>query len=872
MAALKGWCAGVLAFLAGLPGCGELHALPIEQPAWTAPFLASVPGADLLGGQALSTPPGRPAQLVVASAWSDYGFNAENPRIAAIDLATGDRLWHVGLEGPCAAKWETDRRELVASFDNGDVAVATMGFEAHQGSLLYRYTCYRRLSGVDGAELWTWVDRPASGEPQVSRIVHKLAVDEAGDLVAVGSYGDSVRLLKINGVNGEPRWIREVAEPAAPRAFDLTAGSGALAVQVSWTGGGVFGGEIVALDPDDGSIRWRRTSCVGVGDSVQVGGLRATQGGTLTFVEGCKTGESDFWSAGRVDAATGSLAWHRAAAGSYKESVSIDEAGHVYLAGSAFFGGPEQALLKLDASDGHSAWSVPGTLLDPDPYGGDWVVFLQTAVEDGYVHVWQLLTHRYNIGISTTRLLRFDAASGALQGRRDVVETGVDYFEKFPELTALPNGEVMLAADSRVDQWLWLARADAATGVHWWRRETLERERSVTLASNTTTLLQSNAGTPGLVLAGTVSAGSYLEGYPVVAKLASHDGRTLWRWRPETAPVRSHIADVAVDTRGNILAAGVGPDDSWESVPFLLKLDGSSGRVLWQKLWPDIYTDRLALDPSGEVFSVWSNQLRRNAGADGAEIWRVVVPDVRFDPGMLLAVDPAGNPIVAGKYSLGNGEPGESGLQVLKFRGTDGTRVWLRRWPDPELVPIHSLYSLAVLPGGDVVMSGMDRLNRALLVRLDASSGATRWQRQDTSGQVIVDRDGNIVLHTGDWRMARLDGASGATLWARDYGDFGGTQWIRQFALAPVGELLLAGSRSYSDLGVMRVALADGAVRWQGGVSTDVWSDAPRGIAPAGDGGVFVAAHYDEPGAEYLSALLKYDGPVAGRIFADGFD
>ncbi len=201
---------------------------------------------------------------------------------------------------------------------------------------------------------------------------------------------------------------------------------------------------------------------------------------------------------------------------------------------------------------------------------------------------------------------------------------------------------------------------------------------------------------------------------------------------------------VTVDASDNIYVAGyfsdsvdfdpgsgvfkLSPDVNSHTVPFLLKLN-SSGNFLWATKQESIFSPEavdiataktsVRVDNAGDVFiaydfkSHYALQIDKYSGS-GTKIWsnyflyKTNTSEVYYPS---LAIDPSGNPILAGRFNgdIDFNPKGASNvifgpafsIFVAKLSGSTGNVTWLDRFDNCPLV-----YSLTTDATGNIIMGG----------------------------------------------------------------------------------------------------------------------------------------------------------------------
>lgn len=396
----------------------------------------------------------------------------------------------------------------------------------------------------------------------------------------------------------------------------------------------------------------------------------------------------------------------------------------------------------------------------------------------------------------------------------------------------------------------WLAAhslsTDAAAAVETWTRRT-----SNFLSNAVTRGVQVIADSHGdLIVIGIAvddSAGSDI----LVLKYSGADGSLLWQ-RRDDGPAHSQDipAGVAVDRQGDVVVAGTTTDEDGYPDIYVVKYSGSDGTTRWQqrrngpaRTWDEAAA--VAVDSRGDVaVTGYSHRatypdvyVAKFAADSGALIWEDYYdgPDHSWDEGRALGVDGDGNFIVAGLSTDGNGY---QEFYVAKHAGTDGRRLWTKRYGNPE-GGHDSIYAVAVDAEGNVALagSGGGRVQGFYTASLAGTDGALRWEREYTGPEnqggvalaVAVDPQGNVVATGPLWTPTRSDGytvkyaaADGSRIWDRQYEGPGKVEdRTHVVAVDGLGNVVVAG---YTDRGTVapgtdlyaaKYAAANGAVLWE---------------------------------------------------------
>lgn len=406
-------------------------------------------------------------------------------------------------------------------------------------------------------------------------------------------------------------------------------------------------------------------------------------------------------------------------------------------------------------------------------------------------------------------------------------------------------------------------------------------------------MLLSDAGTPGIVLAGRAQVDYSFQtqppGTPWLAKIAQADGALLWTWHFADY-AEGRFAEAAIDAHGDIVAIGTQflTDDSLDL--FVIKVDAATGVLRWRVdgALQNTWGTGIALDADGNVLVTAMHdgvalEVKKYANDTGTLLWSAGVPDPDSWNDALVAVDGDANVVAASGYEISDGgKDREDGIQIAKFRGTDGQILWSRRFVSQFLSRVHAL---RILPGGDIALAG-GFANDIKLIRLDGHTGTVVWQRGDLDAEdMLVDSEGRIVVagavNAPDTiipveDIQRIDAGNGATLWrqqlyARTYS---GAWRVR---IGTDGQLLAGFTveQNRNMFGAAGLDLATGTLRWwyappDAGADDDMF---PIGIMQSVDRAVYFGGfNYVRADDEHTWTTYKLGPIAADTIFLGGFD
>jgi uncharacterized delta-60 repeat protein len=333
---------------------------------------------------------------------------------------------------------------------------------------------------------------------------------------------------------------------------------------------------------------------------------------------------------------------------------------------------------------------------------------------------------------------------------------------------------------------------------------------------------------------------------------------------------------VATASNGDVVFAG--ETDSYGAGRLdilVVRLDGRSGGVVWARVWGGIYDDQgpsMVITSNGDVlltglavtaFTTSSDLfVLRLDGSSGAVVWArswyAAPANNLFDSGYAIAMTPSGDVVVVGSTS-GAGA-GSHDVLVMRLVGSTGALVWARTWGGSN---DERANAVSVAANGDLVVAGYSRSYGSgaldvLALRMDSSNGSVLWARtwggvgSDYASDLALASNGDLILvgYTtsfgaggNDALVLRLNSSSGAVVWARAWG--GGSQEEgNAVAVASNGDVVVAGTTTSFGAGgydalLLRLNSSSGDVVWArtwGGVQ----DDAPRDAAITTNGDVVI--------------------------------
>ena len=263
-----------------------------------------------------------------------------------------------------------------------------------------------------------------------------------------------------------------------------------------------------------------------------------------------------------------------------------------------------------------------------------------------------------------------------------------------------------------------------------------------------------------------------------VIKFDGVSGEELWRQLiSSTAAFSFNRANaVTVDASGDVVAAGVTRNDSTGLVGFtVVKFDGSRGEELWRQIIAGIgVANAVAVDAKGDVVAAGFTQ---NTGTDfdftvikfdglsGEQLWRQVIDGTAndSDEAFAVATDAVGDVVAAGITNRMEFCPYPffcfdlSDFTVVKFSGADGTELWRRVIKGTATDSFDVARAVTVDGEGNVVAAGWTTNTGTgrdfTVIKFDGVSGEELWRQEingtangpDSALPVTVDGAGNVV-------------------------------------------------------------------------------------------------------------------------------
>lgn len=359
---------------------------------------------------------------------------------------------------------------------------------------------------------------------------------------------------------------------------------------------------------------------------------------------------------------------------------------------------------------------------------------------------------------------------------------------------------------------------------------------------------------------------------------------------------------VAIDQNGDVIAVG----RFWDAARFwdmlAVKRNGVTGYPMYDR-WAFGNAQQcncgavegawaVALTPAGDAIAAgfldYKTVLRQFAAVrfnapHGFESWRATFGDGRSyysqqDEAFAVAVDPAGDVVVAGMLViLANGDNTPIGV-VMKLSGASGAPLWTAASGLPVI------QALALDAAGNVLAVGADAGNLEVW-KLAGSDGQPLWMHEVNfpntgAATVAIDAAGDVIVggRAAGAFVTKLEAATGDTIWERDVTTTGGPAAVNELVVHPSGDVVAVGGfdqdvTGFSQLLVMRLAAATGVDVWPRFIASGTGNGAEAaGVALDSTGDIVVTGYISNAATSTDFGVLKVDDATGTQLWRRELD
>lgn len=434
-------------------------------------------------------------------------------------------------------------------------------------------------------------------------------------------------------------------------------------------------------------------------------------------------------------------------------ALAVDESGDVVVTG-------ELGTAKYAAMNGALLWERRVT-------ARDYRDFYRSVVLDETGDVIMTGVFGNQSGPLDFVTAKLNSLTGELLWERHYDGSGED-------VVATANGDVVVTGTSEED--FLTAKLGAEDGASRWE----VRHNSSFNGYDSAEALAFD-GDGNLIVAGREQAG---DGYEYrIAKHSAGDGTLLWKQqtRGDSQVWATHrvLNAVAVDSDGNVIAAGSASRIFGPSDYYIAKYSGENGAQFWDQSYEGVGPGHAAalairIDEQNGVIATGSAGTVKYS-ARGALVWS------NPEPGEALALDSEYVYLVGHANMPDLPDPG----YTVKRSARDGKLLWEVRYPSPE----DRMRGIVVDSDGNVIVTGQSSNSKDLdcyTAKYAGADGSLIWERHhnggagahDSAEAIALDAAGNVLItgyveggdedfDGGHRYTAKYAAKNGAQIWER---------------------------------------------------------------------------------------------------------
>jgi len=281
------------------------------------------------------------------------------------------------------------------------------------------------------------------------------------------------------------------------------------------------------------------------------------------------------------------------------------------------------------------------------------------------------------------------------------------------------------------------------------------------------------ANSSGDVVAVGVVRTTATNGDAFIVKLAGATGVPIWQRQIDgSASGEDGFFAVALDANGDVVAAGQ-IHNAFDLDVFVVKFSGVDGTELWRRqidgggAHQDDLATSVAIDSQGNVVAAGVLEpvstgtpfaVIKLDASSGTELWRRNVDATSSCESEAFAVRtlPTDDIVAAGHICA----PSSNGALVVRLAGPDGSEMWRQDVPGS----VVAIQALVTAPSGDIVGAG-GQGGASTVAKMDSADGTLRWHQDLPISTFTANVDSHGDVFAGGDGLIKLAGVDGAQQW-----------------------------------------------------------------------------------------------------------